>query len=113
MLQFWPFLALTWGTISQELSVESGQNTRVVTHLQHGQGRLEHEAGGGQLVWTGGEVWMQVRGDGQLSEVRNFLLICFRSTDGSEQITFGELYKINERISSRFACILKSAQKFR
>ena len=36
-----------------------------------------------------------------------------RSTDGTEQITFGELFKINERISSRFACILESARKYR
>ena len=36
-----------------------------------------------------------------------------RSKDGTEQITFGELFKINERISSRFACILESARKYR
>ena len=36
-----------------------------------------------------------------------------RSTDGTEQITFGELFKINERISSRFVCILESARKYR
>ena len=30
-------------------------------HQQHGQERLEHEAGGGELMCPGGEVWDKVR----------------------------------------------------
>ena len=44
---------------------------------------------------------------------RQFSVFSFRSFNGKEQISYAELYKINEVISRRFSCILSCGKNQR
>ena len=67
----------------------------------------KHETGGGESLWSSWEIRLQVVAD---SNIALSIKLYWRTSDGAERISFGELFKINELISSRFSCILESAK---
>ena len=67
----------------------------------------KHETGSGESVWSSWEIRLQVVFDSNKALSKELFS---RTSDGAERISFGELFKINELISSRFSCILESAK---